>query len=358
MLLVILGAGASFDSSPLTGPPLPGGIVRRNSVDDGRPPLTRDLFDWNRSQSDFIGRYAMAAAVVARLRRQVMAGGNLEQLLAALQEQEAEYPQRRRQLMAIRFYLREFLFDCSNRWWTAHSATTTYQELVDEINRHSEATGEQVCYVTFNYDTLLDSTFEVQGLRSLHTIDGYIAPGGPLYMKVHGSVNWRRRVADSRVGPNTGSGDVINLYPQDYSPHARDEVLVERDRLAPWCWQVGDLWHLEIPALAIPVENKVSSSFEMPYAHYEQLVMALRRATRVLVIGWRASEPHFADLLVKNNTGLAMPFTLVCGRDASETESNLRALGFVDVTDSRKGFNEFVDEGRLRAFLEEPSWTS
>lgn len=349
MLLVILGAGASFDSSPLY-PPTSRGEMRGGNVEDARPPLTLDLFNPNRTQSELLLNYPMASAVVDRLRKEVAAGGNLERSLATLQTESDAYAPRRLHLMAVRFYLRDFLRDCSLRWWKLHSASTTYSQFVDEVNQHSP----DVCYVTFNYDTLLDSTLQSLRLRNLDTIDGYVAPGGPLYVKVHGSVNWRRRIVDLPT-PNNGTMSASAVM-DSLSVDVSDTGGIYEVEANPdwWGWRKSDdsQFTMELPALAIPVEAKLTSNFETPRPHLGVLAQAIHAASRVLVVGWRASEPHFAQILLANKPGLALPFTLVCGPDGSETDKNLRALGFVDVADTHMGFSEFVVGGHLRAFLE------
>ena len=52
------------------------------------------------------------------------------------------------------------------------------------------------------------------------------------------------------------------------------------------------------PALAIPVEAK--QEYECPDDHLQALNECLPKITKLLVIGWRASEDQFLDLLVKN----------------------------------------------------------
>jgi hypothetical protein len=60
------------------------------------------------------------------------------------------------------------------------------------------------------------------------------------------------------------------------------------DRIAP---STG----VQIPALAMPMLDK--TSFECPPGHLEALKQALPAVQHVLIIGWRAAEPHVLDLL-------------------------------------------------------------
>jgi hypothetical protein len=142
--------------------------------EQSRPPLTLDLFNQHREQFSFLERYGPAQGVVRPIQRQLVTEPNLEQILGQLQDEVESYRQRNLQLMAIKFYLRDYLDDCSQRWWSEHSGVTTYAEFVDQVNRYSRAKAEQVCYVSLNYDTRLDRTLEAHSLRNLTTIDGYI----------------------------------------------------------------------------------------------------------------------------------------------------------------------------------------
>lgn len=140
MLLVILGAGASYDSSPRNPTPLDRSAspslqpLRSFLPSDGnRPPLVGELFDQHRPQFPFIARYPAASAIVGTIQRRIHEE-NLEHILGELQLEEGSYPDRKLHLMAIRFYLRDFLRDCSERWWESHDSVTVYSEFVDRLN--------------------------------------------------------------------------------------------------------------------------------------------------------------------------------------------------------------------------------
>lgn len=49
------------------------------------------------------------------------------------------------------------------------------------------------------------------------------------------------------------------------------------------------------PAIAIPVEKK--RGFECPHHLLDELISLLPQVTKILVIGWRATEAHFLYLL-------------------------------------------------------------
>src|SRR5438132_13763730 len=111
MLLVIFGAGASYDSVlhfPTPRPPSgnqnsfsPIVPSLRPSYEDSRPQLANQLFD-NREQFVLImNAYEACKPVVNLLRGDVQ----VEKQLATFEEQAKNYPPRLSQLAAIRYYL-------------------------------------------------------------------------------------------------------------------------------------------------------------------------------------------------------------------------------------------------------------
>jgi hypothetical protein len=91
------------------------------------------------------------------------------------------------------------------------------------------------------------------------------------------------------------------------------------------------------PAIAIPVETK--SGFECPGDHLDCLRANLQGVTKILIVGWRATEKHFLNLLsgaVPDKT----PMQVVAGdKDSAEaTFSQISAAGIMfSVTHSTEG---------------------
>jgi hypothetical protein len=109
------------------------------------------------------------------------------------------------------------------------------------------------------------------------------SPASFRLFKLHGSVNWGRQL-ENRF-PNT------ELQPSDH--------FVVCD---PSTMRSPDIGHTLFPAIAIPVEKK--STFECPQSMLEELANLLPRVSKILVIGWRATEKRFLDMLGNRLTGL------------------------------------------------------
>jgi len=101
MLLIIFGAGASFDSDPSR--PAPSGL-------ENRPPLANQLFDDRHNFVAALCQFDECAEIVPFLR----GAKAIEQQLEVLQNEANEYPDRFRQLAAARWYLQFMLGECGD----------------------------------------------------------------------------------------------------------------------------------------------------------------------------------------------------------------------------------------------------
>jgi hypothetical protein len=162
MLLVIFGAGASYDSVLHLPPPLPGDIRATNAklialyglYEQFRPPLANQLFDDRSLFVEVMQNYAAFKPLVNLLRGDIQ----VESRLAKFEEEAETYPTRKGQLAAIRYYLHEMLWKCQDNWRQQHRGITNYVTFVDAIDRWRHENNEQVCFVTFNYETMLEES--------------------------------------------------------------------------------------------------------------------------------------------------------------------------------------------------------
>jgi hypothetical protein len=119
------------------------------------------------------------------------------------------------------------------------------------------------------------------------------------------------------------------------------------------------------PAIANPVEKK--DQFVCPRLFVEELAGVLRDVSRILAIGWRATEANFLALLGNRLTGLkrGVPLHIVVGpaRLAGTVNSPGEATrvsicsALLDnppqsPTIDPGGFTDFLESGRAKSFLE------
>jgi hypothetical protein len=186
------------------------------------------------------------------------------------------------------------LWGCQDRWRTVTKGVTNYKTLLDQMARQKPS-GERICLVTFNYDTLLEDALPLVGIR-LSTIEDYVR-GDYLVIKLHGSINWAHEVLNpigsiaSRSHENIAS-ELIDHAPELlFGPSYR--IIGER----PIGRSDNPPWVPLFPALAIPVENK--PAYECPEEHLHAMEELIPHVTKILAIGWRGSEARFLKSLAK-----------------------------------------------------------
>ncbi len=140
VLLIVFGAGASWDVDPLG---------RYQGI---RPPLTRDLF----TSGDFVSERAQFSRLAGITRKLVDArqGTSIEQTLADLQVRaDQKYAPAARELASVRYYLRDVLKRCTDSALTQLYRATTYAEFVRRVDDWNCDRGRawRVVLVSFNY---------------------------------------------------------------------------------------------------------------------------------------------------------------------------------------------------------------
>jgi len=340
MLLVIVGAGASYDSAPSKHP-----TDSRYRDLANRPPLADQLFGDRQYFGEVMNKYPRCLDVVTRLRH-IPAQSSVERELKKLQDEASAYPERHQQLAAIRYYLQEVLWVCTDQWLNETQRVSNYITLVDDIKRWKKP-GEKVCFVTFNYDTLLDKALEHHGYPFTE-LSGYVARDLML-VKLHGSVNWGRIVS-------TPLDELLSLNRKVLA-----QKLVERYatlEISKRYVLVGDFppttydkWGV-FPALAIPVEAKLD--FECPPEHINALKAFIPQVKKILTIGWRGTEQLFLELLRKGLGTVGRELMVVGGtqRDSEATAANLNKAGLTgQFSCVPAGFTDFIVNGFGTGFL-------
>lgn len=341
MLTVIFGAGASFDSDPSYPP----GQSRDESI---RLPLANQLFADRPIFSQALRQFPECHEIIPylRTRRDNM---SVEQVLENLQGEAQHHPVRHKQLAAVRYYLQLMLRNCEHSWTNVTgNITSNYRTLLDQIEQWRPGY-QQVCLVTFNYDTLLDTAFQQVGIK-ITTMSDYVSEKNYKLIKVHGSLNWAREVLSPIDNLATrNSGNVVHeLINRAASLGISDNYHIITDcpvGLLPAQNPIPIL-----PALAIPVQKK--HAFECPPDHLEQLRGCLSQTTKLLVIGWQGVESHFVELLRTIPSGT--PGLVVAGgkANAQEVVDRLgRDVMGVNWTSADGGFTDFVVKRTADKFL-------
>jgi len=346
MLLVIFGAGASYDSMPSHPANLRGPFI----VEQNRPPLANQLFEDRGHFAAALSEFPECHEIIPWLRKPQET--TLEGELQRLQDQAQSYPARHSQLAAVRHYLQQMLWRCEQGWKQSAMGITNFKSLLDMVEQWRHSRNESVCLVTFNYDTLLEDALPVVGLRTTAIADYISAHPQYIVVKLHGSVNWAREI-ESPVEFQTPQGDPKIVH-EIIRRASELEVSNRYVQGEPYVTGFHDGTAV-FPAIAIPVERK--SQFECPPEHLQALRSRLPNVTKVIVVGWRAKEDSFLELL-SEELRAPLQIMVVEGTDegAKAVESQLsRVLGSRvpdGIQSISTGFTDFILRRRAIQFLE------
>jgi hypothetical protein len=294
--MVIFGAGASYDSCPTYPPgtdvPGSGDLARLNEY--YRPPLAKDLFANRPLFVDGLDGFPQCKPIVPRLRAPAVLAGesSIETLLQEVEDEAITYSRGSQELAAVRCYLQRAISECQRDWRGTTRGVTNYLALIREIER-AHVIDEPVCLVTFNYDTLLEDALVQFGFR-VGRMEDYTR-GVSLFrlFKLHGSVDWARE-AEIQLPANMDHGHPPSVL--RYQVDCADKLRLSESFVLCDPLRMGLFNHRPVfPAIAVPVERK--QTFECPAYMIEDLVALMPQVTKMLVIGWRATEAHFLALL-------------------------------------------------------------
>lgn len=346
MILVIFGAGASYDSCPtLPVKGLSTQEIRNNRPE--RPPLAAELFYNNDIFSQPLRQYWECNPIVPYL-RDIPSGVSFEEVLDTIQEESKTDPIRIKQLTGIRFYLQDMLFQCEAHWGGQTRGITNYLTLMDQLRRASTGQGP-VILITFNYDRLLDQALHHFGVL-IKDINDYISDEKIKLFKLHGSINWGRKI-EAPLLQDIGVRSLSEIAHEiiDKSPVLTiSNNYVFEDGQSPFTKSNGFPVY---PALAIPIINK--QSFECPSEHLEQLSRVIGKAEKMLVVGWRGAEKHFLDL-IKSSVAGEIEVEAVCGNKDYSTEplTNIQNHGInISGKPYDGGFTEYMKSREAERFF-------
>lgn len=362
MLMVVFGAGASYDSlaeyPPITFQHFQQLAMPHFQNEPRRPPLAAQLFQHERF-SEFFTRYRECVGLFPQLDRAARSTG-IEQRLAELVKQGASDSVVREQLVALRFYIREVIATTVVKWQEITRQADNYADLLDRIDywRRRTQPEQQVALVTFNYDVLLDdATSGLQYFRQpFKSMTDYIGRDEYKLLKLHGSTNWLRLISGTAYRQHSYA-EAIEFARNNQIPAPSGTDIVTSDEVA----SLGQR-PLDIPAVAIPVQEKSASSFELPKTHMDMLLRCIDATTDLIVVGWRGMESHFLELWHSKTPPEFAPSgpphlkrVLIVDKDdgGQGVATQLRTVGLMEAEMRvlAEGFTGFLSGDQLEPFL-------
>jgi len=326
MLLLILGAGASHDCSPLP--------------DLSKPHLARELFDKRPINLAAMQHHPVVRPIISELEDIVENNSSsIETELDRLVQESETNNALKRQLMALRFYLREIIESVSNAALNNQGGVTSYVSLVNKLQKWQKLQKEPICIINFNYDLLLEEALLHAGINwKVSIFDDYTKRDDFILIKPHGSINWVRWV--SNPTPNQIYDPIENAHRidlEDAAFHMSSEGFPQRQ-------------FIPVPALAVPVGHKYS--FECPQVMLGKMAQILPKTTKVITIGWQGAEEHFKAALETINNKVDLMIVTGSEEGGARVLSNLNYLRKNRVSKFSNGFTAFVKIPEFQQFLD------
>ena len=138
MLMVVFGAGASYDSVPSRPP----NKFPRGTLDHRRPPLANELFDDRPRFAAAMSKFQNCLPIIPYLHN-LPEDGSVERVLERFQAEAESYPEGHRQLAAIRYYLHFMMWECERYWKEIAKGITNYKTLLDQVERRRKPAQRQ-----------------------------------------------------------------------------------------------------------------------------------------------------------------------------------------------------------------------
>jgi SIR2-like protein len=339
MLVVVTGAGASFDCASA-------------GVADLKPPLVKDLFDPGRSSfNNSMTLYPLVQIIAPNIRRATANSQNGISLENFLRQHLKESSNERFRLMftQVQLYLQHIIWD-TGAGYTTHP--DHYDSLVQKLLQV-----DSPVVVTTNYDTILDN--RLAETRSLNKIADYVDDEDWSLIKLHGSVNWARRLAVSMnlTNPVANHSDYISrvrgLGPD---PKLDEEILLmSTTDLARTRWSSEAMYY---PALSVPLG--IEDTINCPPEHITFLRSRLDKAETIdlLFLGYSGNDNEVFDLIGETKAKLGC-LNIVVGNDVNVGHKLLRRIApMFNLNSSLNselvhsgGFSDWVLKGKMDQFF-------
>lgn len=336
-LTVILGAGAAFDVVNFAG---------NRQIDDSnfRPPITSSLFDTHKDWENEYSKFSNVASVVEELRNNFQNSNHtsldIENFLKDLKESSKLH--RNEQFREFPLYLQHYFTHVSKRYC---KKPTNYLTLLNKI---FDLDIGKVVFITTNYDLLFDKALEFHGSTkysiSNPDMNKYIANENWAYIKIHGSVDWGRRIKEDMIKNKSSTlpGLLDNVQQLGASLEEALENKIIRDKGFD-----QDTKDLVYPAISVPIsENKLNC----PDDHIQVLKEHFNKCQNFLIIGFSGYDKDILSLLDQKEGGFNKVM-FVSGSEKGASEARQKFMEFGELGDKLNGhaftydgngFDEFV----------------
>jgi hypothetical protein len=191
-------------------------------------------------------------------------------------------PYDRRRFFSITLYLQDLLWRASS---TEHVHFDNVDRLVAVLLRHFD----HVCFVTLNYDTILDQA--LGKLDRINEMRCYIDYGRWSLIKLHGSVNWGYRPIDN-VSVDDPPADLDDHLDTANIHLAQDEAhIIPGNKEPPRILNPRGLSSTKLfPALTVPVGEEDETVCPASHQEFLDRKLAEADALDLLIVGYSAYD--------------------------------------------------------------------
>lgn len=291
--LIILGAGASMDYLRADDH-----IERRdNNYARYKSPLMNQLFDDTRFYEILNRHHKMGSFVTDVMNAMSRPNSNFEDYLTNARDNVAKTnPKIYTQLVSLIFYLADLFSEVSLKYYYPRNH---YKDLFQKISNYCAG---QACFVNFNYDLLLERSFNEhsEGEFNYANVGDYIKTGVKI-IKIHGACNWRRNPQTVQT-KNTTAVDFFSTFAERLIVNGSTDQIypsavgIENVSFNPEHSEGLGSWTVKLPALALPLKNK-PSNYVCDESHIEKLKECIQKSDKVLIIGWGGADSFLLKLL-------------------------------------------------------------
>lgn len=358
--LIIVGAGASHDY--LNQNNLPASFKDNNQA-KWRSPLMNSLFD-NTRFDDVISRHGSIGSLVSEISGKLSYNlanedkkehkHNFETILTDLKNNKAnKNASIRSQLVSLVYYLADLFHEISNSYY---HRINNYKLILQQIDHDFQG---KACFVSFNYDLILERSIEEHYRISFGKLNDYISNTSNVkVIKLHGSCNWRYNpiiVKGSKEEFPTSESYLINHPEIAFDENVLGDIyptFSTAEEAHVFNVSFNENLHgftAWLPALALPLQDK--NNFVCPKSHIDILESCLKEISKVLIIGWGAADPFLLEELNKHISA-DVPIAIACGSNSKEyVMPNLGEKLSKQVTTIGDKFSDFVNSGLFERFL-------
>lgn len=297
-LLVVIGAGASYDCWPEH-------VVIPHDYEQVRLPLANSLFSPLPTQNAFLDKYNLMG-LASSLRSKARTKGDkfdIEEELAnindvAIKRKDFNTIQ---SLFKARFYLHGVIKTLTQKTLNYTSSHTIYVDLLTKIKEWIDESPESryVDIIVFNYDDLIEKAmshvynYDWSSKNESSPLNAYYRGKNLRIYKPHGSINWGREVLHDE---SHFSYTDIN---QAFQKFNQLDIVNSFRFINPDVFTGLDDKNY-IPAIAIPFKKKANFE-ECPQEMLVKMLEAIQGADKVITLGWKGADEHLTILLKENH---------------------------------------------------------